>query len=107
LKGDRSDGIPNFLSSDDCFVTETRQKPVTEKKLNTWVTQEPEEFCDERMLRNYRRNEMLIDLSKVPEDIQQKILTAYETAPKNGRDKIFNYFVKHRMKMLMEHLQEF
>jgi 5'-3' exonuclease len=107
LKGDRSDGIPNFLSGDDCFVTETRQKPVTEKKLNTWIAQEPEEFCDENMLRNYRRNEMLIDLSKVPEDIQNKILNAYETAPKNGRDKIFNYFVKHRMKMLMEHIQEF
>jgi hypothetical protein len=107
LKGDRSDGIPNFLSGDDVFVTETRQKPVTEKKLNIWLGQKPEEFCNETMLRNYKRNEALIDLSKVPEDIQKKILDAYENAPKNGRDKIFNYFIKHRMKMLMEHLQEF
>ena len=107
LKGDRSDGIPNFLSPDDVFVTDVRQKPVTEKKLNSWMEQEPESFCDEIMLRNYRRNEMLIDLSKIPDNIQEKILKTYETAPNNGRGKIFNYFVKHRMKMLMEHIQEF
>lgn len=107
LKGDKGDGIPNFLSQDSIFVSDGRQKPVTEKKLNTWVTQDPESFCDETMLRNYRRNEMLIDLSKVPEEYKQNILNAYKNAPSNGRDKIFNYFVKHRMKMLMEHIQEF
>ena len=107
MKGDKGDGIPNFLSPDDIFVSDGRQKPVTEKKLNTWVTQDPESFCDEVMLRNYRRNEMLIDLSKVPEDYKQRILEAFRNAISNGREKIFNYFVKHRMKMLMEHIQEF
>ena len=107
IKGDRSDGIPNFLSHDDTFVTEARQKPVTEKKLNSWMDQEPEAFCDENMLRNYRRNEMLIDLGKIPEEYKQKILDTYKNAKKNGRDKIFDYLLKHRMKMLMEHIQEF
>jgi hypothetical protein len=107
MKGDKGDGIPNFLSPDNIFVSDGRQKPVTEKKLNTWVTQSPESFCDEVMLRNYRRNEMLIDLSKIPEDYKQKILSAFQNAPEKGREKIFNYFVKHRMKMLMEHIQEF
>ena len=106
-KGDRSDGIPNFLSSDDTFVTEARQKPVTEKKLNIWLDQEPEEFCNEVMLRNYKRNELLIDLSKIPAEYQENILNAYETAPNNGRDKLFNYFIQHRMKLLMEHIREF
>jgi hypothetical protein len=108
IKGDRGDGIPNILSSDDTFVTESRQKPVVEKKLNIWVTQEPEDFCDERMLRNYRRNESLIDLSKVPGEYATKIVTAYH-APNEvkGKDKILNYFIKNRMKLLMEHIQEF
>ena len=107
LKGDRSDGIPNFLSPDDVFVTDARQKPVTEKKLNTWLDQEPELFCDDRMLRNYKRNEILIDLSKIPEEVQKNIIDTYESTESPGRGKIFNYFVKHRMKMLMEHIQEF
>jgi hypothetical protein len=107
MNGDKGDGIPNFLSSDDTFVTGVRQKPVTAKKLNTWVEQEPESFCDDLMLRNYRRNEMLIDLSKVPEEYKEKILETYQNAPDNGRDKIFNYLIKNRMKLLMEHIQEF
>jgi len=108
IKGDRGDGIPNILSSDDTFVTESRQKPVIEKKLNIWVTQNPEEFCDATMLKNFRRNESLIDLSKVPTEFSDKILDAYR-APKEvkGKDKILNYFIKNRMKLLMEHIQEF
>lgn len=107
IKGDRGDGIPNILSSDDTFVTDKRQKPVTEKKLNIWITEEPVQFCDNLMLRNYKRNESLIDLGKIPVEYQQKILEAYESTPKKGRDKILNYFIKNRMKQLMEHLQDF
>lgn len=107
IKGDTGDGIPNILSKDDTFVSDSRQKPVMEKKLNTWLTQDYESFCDETMLRNVKRNEMLIDLSKIPEEYQTKILSAYEAAPKNGRDKLMNYFIKNRMKQLIEHLQEF
>lgn len=109
LKGDTGDGIPNFLSPDDVFVTEgIRQKSVTEKKLNIWRTQKPEDFCDERMLRNYKRNESLIDLSKVPEEYCNKILDAYRQ-PKFvvGKDKLLNFFIQNRMKMLINHLQEF
>jgi hypothetical protein len=108
IKGDRGDGIPNILSSDDTFVTESRQKPVIEKKLNIWVTQNPEEFCDATMLKNFRRNESLIDLSKVPTEFFDKILDAYRApAEVKGKDKILNYFIKNRMKLLMEHIQEF
>lgn len=107
FKGDRSDGIPNFLSSDDTFVTEARQKPVTEKKLNKWLEEEPESFCDEVMLRNYKRNELLIDLSKIPTEYREKILDAYNNTPKRGREKLLNYFIQNRMKQLMEHIQEF
>lgn len=107
IKGDRGDGIPNILSSDAVFVTEARQKPVTEKKLNMWVTQDPELFCDDTMLRNYKRNECLIDLGQIPTEYQNKIMDAFDNAPKNGRSKLMNYFIKNRMKQLMEHLQEF
>jgi hypothetical protein len=107
IRGDRSDGIPNFMSCDDTFVTDARQKPVTEKKLNKWLEEEPESFCDEVMLRNYKRNELLIDLSKIPTEYQEKILDAYDNTPKRGREKLLNYFIQNRMKQLMEHIQEF
>jgi 5'-3' exonuclease len=33
LKGDRSDGVPNFLSPDNTFIDELRQKPLAKKEV--------------------------------------------------------------------------
>ena len=107
LKGDSSDGIPNFLSADDTFVTEKRQKPLSKKKLSVWCELDPENFCEGEMLRNYKRNEMLIDLTYIPENLQDQIMASYQSQPINGRSKLFNYFVKHKLKNLMENISEF
>ena len=42
------------------------------------------------MLRNYRRNEQLVDLAKVPNSIAEEVLNQYETKG-NGREKLMNY----------------
>lgn len=107
IRGDTGDGVPNFLSCDSTFVTQARQKPITEKKLNTFIGKKPEDFCDEIMLRNYRRNEQLIDLSKIPDNIQSRVYEAYDSTPKRGKEKLLNYFIKHRMKLMVNHIQEF
>jgi hypothetical protein len=107
IKGDTGDGIPNFLSEDDAIVAGVRQKAVTEKKLNIWLKEEPQVFCDSDMLRRYKRNEALIDLSKVPAEYQENILNTYNSTPKKGREKLLTYFINNRMKLLIEHLQEF
>lgn len=107
IRGDRGDGIPNILSKDDTFVTESRQKPINTKKLNTWLQQDPQEFCNEEMMRNYNRNQILIDLQKIPEALSEDIVGMYETTESRDRSRLFNYFMKNKMKQLMEHLQEF
>ena len=107
LRGDVSDGVPNFLSSDDTFVTDKRQTPLSKKKVSVWSELEPDVFCQGEQLRNYRRNEMLIDLTKIPEWLQDKIVIEYDRQPEVGRTKLFNYFVKHKLKNLMEHINEF
>ena len=107
LKGDSSDGIPNFLSADDTFVSEKRQKPLSKKKLSVWAELDTEHFCEGEMLRNYQRNEMLIDLTRVPANLQEQIMSSYHEQPTNGRSKLFNYFVKHKLKNLMENISEF
>jgi hypothetical protein len=106
LKGDRGDGIPNFLSDDDCLISDKRQKPLRATKIEEWQGMEPQDFCDETMLRNYKRNEQLVDLDKVPKRLAEEILNQYE-AKGNGRDKLMNYFVKNRLPNLMEHISEF
>ena len=106
LKGDSSDGIPNFLSEDNVFVMGIRQSPVTSKKLAGWILQEPEQFCNEAMLRNYKRNQRLIDLEFVPDEIKTQTLEQYNTQIKD-RSKLFNYFIQYQLKNLMEHINEF
>jgi hypothetical protein len=107
MRGDNGDGIPNFLSSDNCLVVGERQKPVASKKLDTWVHLKPEEFCDERMLRNYHRNQQLVDLSFIPNDIQQNVLQEYQAQAGKDRKNLFNYFIEKKLKNLIESINEF
>ena len=107
LRGDTSDGVPNFLSSDDTFVTDKRQTPLSKKKISVWSELEPDVFCQGEQLRNYRRNEMLIDFTKIPEWLQINIEDEYVNQPEVGRSRLFNYFIKYKLKNLMEHINEF
>ena len=107
LKGDRGDGIPNFLSPDNTFVDNLRQKPLGANKIDKLVVQEPKEFCNEEMLRNYQRNQRLIDLSFVPSDLQKIIVDHYKEVKCGNRSKLLNYFIKNRLKNLTESLSDF
>ena len=108
-KGDRGDGIPNYISSDTCFVNGVRQKPLRAKylqKLEGDVDQVHETFDDQEEKRGWIRNRMLIDLQYIPPSIETEVLNKYNV-PDKGRDKMFNYFVKHKLKHLMEDISEF
>jgi len=107
IRGDKGDGIPNILSPDDCFVASVRQKPITEAKIINWMNQKPEEFCNEEMLRNFRRNEMLIDLTKIPETLKQTIIDTYEGTKGHTRQEFMNYMITNRLKNLLEVIDEF
>ncbi len=107
IRGDKGDGIPNILSRDDCFVTATRQKPITEAKIIGWMNQEPKEFCNEEMLRNYFRNETLIDLTKIPDSLKTAILDTYESAKGHSKQEFMNYMIANRLKNLIEVIDEF
>lgn len=107
MRGDAGDGVPNFLSPDNCLVVGTRQKPITTKKLEQWLMMSPETFDNNEMIRNYKRNQQLIDLSFIPEDLKTKIINEYEAQKNKTRSKLFNYFVQFKLKNLMENIQEF
>jgi hypothetical protein len=107
IRGDVGDGIPNFLSSDNCFVVGDRQKPISTKKLEAWLNMEPEQYCDETMLRNFKRNKQLIDLSLIPDWVRANVMKEYESQSGKGRQRIFNYFIKYQLKGLMESINDF
>ena len=109
LKGDRGDGIPNVLSKDDTFENGFRQKPLTKKKLQTWLEHD---FLDvapnEEVKRNYQRNQTLVDFSKIPVIIKEDIMNKWNnTTPKGDRANLINYFINNKLKELVDNLGDF
>jgi hypothetical protein len=108
IKGDTGDGVPNILSPDDTFISGGRQRPIRNEYLKKWATIPPDQFCDnEDMRRNWKRNEMLIDLSKIPVYVQERVNTAYDECRPAPRMKMFNYFIKHKLKELHSAINDF
>ena len=107
IRGDKGDGIPNIMSPDGVFVDGGRQKPITEAKIIVWLNQEPTEFCNEDMLRNYKRNELLIDLTQIPESLQKTIIDTYESVTAKTKQVFMNYMIANRLKNLLEVIDEF
>jgi hypothetical protein len=107
IRGDRGDGIPNFLSADSAIISKTRQTAIAKKKVAVWLKQEPAEFCDDNMMRNYKRNEQLVDLEMVPEAISSAIINQFENYKVHERRGLLNYFIKNKLKNLMDCIGEF
>lgn len=108
LKGDRGDGIPNFLSPDNCFAVGERQKVLNSKRLQEWIEQDAETFCtNDNTLRGYKRNQTLIDFDYIPGDIQQSIVDAFENAKTAPKAQMINYFMEKNLKVMLENLSDF
>ena len=108
FKGDRSDGIPNILSDDNVFVEGRRQKPLSKKKIDAWVNDVffYTNFTEEQE-KNYNRNRKLIDLSCIPQNIEDKINDEFLNVKVATRDKILGYFINKKLKTLIEVIDEF
>ena len=106
LKGDRSDGIPNVLSDDDVFIEGRRQRPLTKKKIASWVDEMVMTFTEEEQ-KNYDRNRKLIDLSLIPPELEAKIYNEFIEVKVAHISKILNYFITRKLKTLIEVIDEF
>jgi len=105
LRGDTGDGVPNILSPDNCLAIGDRQKPMTAKRIKTFLT-EPETMDEETRLR-FNRNKKMIDLSEIPQEYRDKILEEYNKDKGVGREHLFNFFIKKKLKNLITDIQDF
>ena len=106
LKGDASDGVPNVLSPDNTFVDGLRQRPLGRKKIETWLSMHIDDLQDE-VKRNYQRNDKLINLDNVPEDLEKEIMVEFSEASCGDRSKLLNYFIQSRLKELTQSIGDF
>ena len=105
INGDKGDGIPNILSPSDVFVTDQRQKRMTEQKQERYLNEDYSEY-DTIANTGFVRNQVLIDLTHIPVEIGTKIINTYEeTKPVKG--KILDYLIAHKLRNLMDVIEEF
>ena len=117
LKGDRSDGIPNILSPDDTFTSEKRQKPMRKAAISNIMEAldkfEPTEVYQlakcpkDTWIRNWQRNETLIDLEKIPTDIESEISKEYNRVEVGNRANLLTYFIENKLTKLIDSIGDF
>lgn len=105
LKGDVGDGVPNILSSDNCLALGERQRPMTAKRMVTFI-KSPETMDEETKLR-FNRNKKMIDLSQIPQEFKDRIIEEYNKEKEIGREHLFNFFIKKQLKNLITDIQDF
>ena len=59
------------------------------------------------MLRNYKRNETLVNLELVPDNIKNQINEKFDNYKIPSRSGLLNYFIKNRLKLLIDKIGEF
>tara|TARA_E500000318_G_scaffold64483_1_gene59596 strand:- start:1357 stop:2214 length:858 start_codon:yes stop_codon:yes gene_type:complete len=110
LKGDSSDGVPNVLSDDDALCNDDkRQSPLSKKKIESWWENRDnlQTTMPEHIYRNFQRNDHVINLDRIPEDLKTKILSNYESIKSTPNMKVLNYLVVNRLNNLIESVGDF
>lgn len=111
LTGDASDGVPNVLSADDCFVEGQRQRPVRSKLIDSILSSEDplnNEYMTEEMKRNFYRNKKMIDLWELPQDLKSEIINTFVGQdPSENKSKVLNYLIQNHCKNLIEDIGDF
>tara|TARA_R100000005_G_C4982625_1_gene191944 strand:+ start:680 stop:1537 length:858 start_codon:yes stop_codon:yes gene_type:complete len=110
FRGDSSDGVPNVLSSDDTFVDEDKkQTPLSKKKIQLWLDNynNLEEVMPSQAYRNFQRNNKVINLDEIPEEVTDKIMDKYNNIKPTPNMKALNYLIVNRLNMLTEQVGDF
>jgi hypothetical protein len=104
LRGDKSDGIPNILSNDNCMIEGIRQTPLRKPVFDAYMRMTIE--SDDKYYRNYLRNQTLIDFDFIPKDVESRILKEYEKT-EVVQGKVFDYLRTHRLDDLLTNVEDF
>lgn len=107
ITGDKGDGIPNILSSDNCIVEGVRQKSITKIRLEEMMNKNLSVDGSEEVKRNWSRNQVLIDLTFIPEKVATGVISRYEEVKPATKQQFMNYMITNRLKNLLEVIDEF
>lgn len=109
--GPTSDSIPNVRMGDDTFITRTRQKPIKEEYLQSFLnSDDPISICKTpEEIHNFLRNEKLISYDKIPTELCGKIIDSYleKSSRKHSKMGLMGYFTSNKMVNLLGSITDF
>ena len=56
---------------------------------------------------NFSRNDTLINLENIPAELKAEIINNYNDVKVASRQKLLNYFIEHKLKNLIDVIEEF
>jgi 5'-3' exonuclease len=123
LSGDKSDGIPSVRCHDDFYIEQHRAKlakepivrapPVSAKLKNSCYEafnksqQELEIVMGKFLYKNYLRNQLLISLDYVPDDVKVAIHKSVHEASPAKIMKTLQFLMQNRMQRLVAEIKDF
>lgn len=116
FRGDRGDGIPNYLSDDDVFVNHSKKpKRVSNKRIYELLSEDlnfPAIY--EKLYDNEKpgfiRNKKLIDFSEIPEKNQTDIINTFReilSKKQNTLNELVDYLKKYNLNYLLAKVGDF
>ena len=108
IKGDKGDGIPSVLCADDFLVNKEaygKAPSVTVKVLDKFSKRDNLNDIEKT---RYDRNETLISFEKIPQEVSDSIVSAFEGCEiKGSQGKIFQYLIKNDCRLLVNDIENF
>jgi len=105
--GCSGDSVPNVMSPDNSFADGIRQTAMTKDRIRELKNPNSSLRQDPRWAKNFQRNEALIDLSKIPTEVQILILEEFMKDWNHDKSKVGNYLADHGAEILLTHLGDF
>lgn len=113
VKGDGGDGVPNIHSPDNHYTLNDgkppRQKSITSQRLAEFVIKGRDACQTDTERHGFDRNKRLVDLTQIPGEVSDDIVADYiaKSGRKADQKQILAYFHQHRMRQLIDNIQEF
>ena len=62
---------------------------------------------DAEFKKNYERNRNLVSFDCIPQKIKDGIINNYVSQPNKDKSKLLNFFIEHKMKNMLDVIEEF
>jgi 5'-3' exonuclease len=107
IHGDKSDGIPNIRSDKNIFMEDGRRQTSISTDFMRRFLKEGVECLSIFEKERYEFNKMLISFDEIPSKYEQEVIEEYKKEKTFNRFNLMQYFARHRLKEMIDHIGDF